>query len=156
MTDQRPGCSKSSDLVKHYPVRGGVLRRRKVGTVHAVDGVSFTLGMWAKRWAWSASPAAANRRWRAADPAAGRAVTSGSIRLNGDAISPGLGKAELRAASALDADRVPGPVRLAQSAHDRRAISSANRSASTGSRPAAKSSERVAELFDQVGCGRTR
>ena len=32
-----------TDLVKHYPVRAGVLRRR-VGTVHAVDGVSFSLG----------------------------------------------------------------------------------------------------------------
>ncbi|HZR89488.1 MAG TPA: dipeptide ABC transporter ATP-binding protein [Bradyrhizobium sp.] len=32
-----------TDLVKHYPVRAGVLRRA-VGTVHAVDGVSFALG----------------------------------------------------------------------------------------------------------------
>src|ERR1700743_860359 len=32
-----------SDLVKHYPVRSGILRR-KVGTVHAVDGVSFSVG----------------------------------------------------------------------------------------------------------------
>jgi oligopeptide transport system ATP-binding protein len=31
-----------TDLVKHYAVRGGVLRRR-IGTVHAVDGVSFAL-----------------------------------------------------------------------------------------------------------------
>src|SRR6201985_3016560 len=33
-----------ADLVKHYPVRAGVLRRR-VGTVHAVDGVSFSVGV---------------------------------------------------------------------------------------------------------------
>jgi peptide/nickel transport system ATP-binding protein len=33
-----------SDLVKHYPVRAGLLRRR-VGTVHAVDGVSFSVGI---------------------------------------------------------------------------------------------------------------
>jgi peptide/nickel transport system ATP-binding protein/oligopeptide transport system ATP-binding protein len=32
-----------TDLVKHYPVRSGMLRRR-AGTVHAVDGVSFSLG----------------------------------------------------------------------------------------------------------------
>ncbi len=32
-----------TDLVKHYPLRAGVLRRA-VGTVHAVDGVSFALG----------------------------------------------------------------------------------------------------------------
>jgi oligopeptide/dipeptide ABC transporter ATP-binding protein len=31
-----------ADLIKHYPVRAGVLRRQ-VGTVHAVDGVSFSL-----------------------------------------------------------------------------------------------------------------
>jgi oligopeptide transport system ATP-binding protein len=33
-----------SDLVKHYPVRSGILRR-KIGTVHAVDGVNFSLGV---------------------------------------------------------------------------------------------------------------
>ena len=43
MTEQRP-LLEVTDLVKHYPVRGGVLRRQ-VGTVHAVDGVSFDLGV---------------------------------------------------------------------------------------------------------------
>src|SRR5438045_9562426 len=33
-----------TDLTKHYPVRAGVLRRQ-VGTVHAVDGVSFSVGI---------------------------------------------------------------------------------------------------------------
>ncbi|MBW3657290.1 MAG: dipeptide ABC transporter ATP-binding protein [Actinobacteria bacterium] len=32
-----------TDLVKHYPIRAGILRKQ-VGSVHAVDGVSFTLG----------------------------------------------------------------------------------------------------------------
>ena len=32
-----------TDLKKHYPVRAGVLRRQ-VGTVHSVDGVSFSVG----------------------------------------------------------------------------------------------------------------
>jgi len=31
-------------LTKHFPVRRGLIRRRQVGTVRAVDGVSFTLG----------------------------------------------------------------------------------------------------------------
>jgi peptide/nickel transport system ATP-binding protein/oligopeptide transport system ATP-binding protein len=42
MTEQRV-LLEVTDLVKHYPVRAGVLRRA-VGTVHAVDGVSFSLG----------------------------------------------------------------------------------------------------------------
>jgi oligopeptide transport system ATP-binding protein len=33
-----------TDLVKHYPVRGGILRR-SIGTVHAVDGVTFSIGV---------------------------------------------------------------------------------------------------------------
>jgi len=37
-----PAVLEVTDLVKHYPVRSGLLRRR-VGTVHAVDGVSFSV-----------------------------------------------------------------------------------------------------------------
>ena len=43
MSQTRP-LLEVKDLVKHYAVRGGVLRRQ-VGTVHAVDGVSFSLGV---------------------------------------------------------------------------------------------------------------
>ena len=38
-----PAVLEVTDLIKHYPVRSGLLRRR-VGTVHAVDGVSFSVG----------------------------------------------------------------------------------------------------------------
>jgi oligopeptide transport system ATP-binding protein len=31
-------------LVKHYPVTRGILLRRRIGTVRAVDGISFTVG----------------------------------------------------------------------------------------------------------------
>ncbi len=43
MNETRP-LLEVTDLVKKYPVHSGVLRRR-VGTVHAVDGVSFSLGV---------------------------------------------------------------------------------------------------------------
>jgi peptide/nickel transport system ATP-binding protein/oligopeptide transport system ATP-binding protein len=42
VSDAQPALLEVKDLVKHYPVRSGVLRRRR-GTVHAVDGVSFSL-----------------------------------------------------------------------------------------------------------------
>jgi len=32
-----------SDLVKHYPVTRGILRRRQIGTVKAVDGISLSV-----------------------------------------------------------------------------------------------------------------
>jgi ABC-type antimicrobial peptide transport system ATPase subunit len=59
VSDTRP-LLEVTDLVKHYAVRGGILRRQ-VGTVHAVDGVSFSLGA-GETSALSANPAAANRR----------------------------------------------------------------------------------------------
>ncbi|WP_426956767.1 ABC transporter ATP-binding protein [Muricoccus radiodurans] len=34
---------QAENLAKHYPVRKGLIRARQVGTVRAVDGVSFTL-----------------------------------------------------------------------------------------------------------------
>ena len=48
---------KVEGLVKHFPVKGGILGRT-VDKVHAVDGVSFTLQA-ERRWAWWVNPAAA-------------------------------------------------------------------------------------------------
>jgi oligopeptide transport system ATP-binding protein len=41
-TPPKPPLLQVDQLVKHFPIRGGVLKR-VVGKVHAVDGVSFTL-----------------------------------------------------------------------------------------------------------------
>jgi oligopeptide transport system ATP-binding protein len=91
MSDATP-LLEVTDLFKHYAVRGGILRRR-VGTVHAVDGVSFTvgagetLGMVGESGCGKST--VARSILRLVEP------TSGSIRLNGHDITR-LGKAALR------------------------------------------------------------
>jgi len=79
-------------LVKHYPVRAGVLRRA-VGTVHAVDGVSFglgkgeTLGLVGESGCGKST--VARSVLRLVEP------TSGQIRIDGTDITH-LSKSELR------------------------------------------------------------
>jgi peptide/nickel transport system ATP-binding protein/oligopeptide transport system ATP-binding protein len=91
MTDTRP-LLEVTDLVKHYPVRTGILRRR-AGTVHAVDGVSFSLGTGETLGLVGESgcgkSTVARSVLRLVEP------TGGSIRLNGLDITH-LGKTELR------------------------------------------------------------
>ena len=92
MTDA-PALLEVSDLVKHYPVRSGILRHT-VGKVHSVDGVSFTIGAGETLGMVGESgcgkSTVARSILRLVEP------TSGSIRLNGQDITH-LGKAELRA-----------------------------------------------------------
>src|ERR1700726_2028537 len=91
MTDPPP-LLEVTDLVKHYPVRSGILRRR-AGTVHAVDGVSFSLGTGETLGLVGESgcgkSTVARSVLRLVEP------TGGSIRLNGRDITH-LGKTELR------------------------------------------------------------
>jgi peptide/nickel transport system ATP-binding protein/oligopeptide transport system ATP-binding protein len=81
-----------TDLVKHYPVRRGVLRRR-AGTVHAVDGVSFSLGVGETLGLVGESgcgkSTVARSVLRLVEP------TSGQIRIKGCDITH-LGKTEMR------------------------------------------------------------
>ncbi len=91
MSDTRP-LLEVKDLVKHYAVRGGVLRRQ-IGTVHAVDGVSFSLGVGETLGLVGESgcgkSTVARTVLRLVEP------TSGQIRLDGTDIVP-LSKSELR------------------------------------------------------------
>jgi peptide/nickel transport system ATP-binding protein len=41
--EQRDVVLRLTDLVKHYPITKGTVFRRRVGTVHAVDGISFDI-----------------------------------------------------------------------------------------------------------------
>jgi peptide/nickel transport system ATP-binding protein/oligopeptide transport system ATP-binding protein len=91
MTETR-ALLEVTDLVKHYPVRTGVLRRA-VGTVHAVDGVSFsldkgeTLGLVGESGCGKST--VARSVLRLVEP------TSGHIRIDGTDISA-LSKTDLR------------------------------------------------------------
>ena len=91
MTDAPP-LLEITNLVKNYPVRSGVFRR-SIGTVHAVDGVSFTLGAGETLGLVGESgcgkSTVARSVLRLVEP------TSGTIKLNGQDITR-LGKAELR------------------------------------------------------------
>jgi oligopeptide/dipeptide ABC transporter ATP-binding protein len=91
MTDA-PALLEVSDLIKHYPVRSGILRR-SIGTVHAVDGVSFALGVGETLGLVGESgcgkSTVARSILRLVEP------TGGTIRINGCDITH-LGKAELR------------------------------------------------------------
>lgn len=135
-----------TDLVKHYPVRSGILRRA-VGTVHAVDGVSFTVGVGETLGLVGESgcgkSTVARSVLRLVEP------TSGSIRLNGLDITH-LGKADLR------------PHRRSMQIVFQDPFASLNPRMTAGDivgepltvhglAAGDKKRERVAELFEQVG-----
>jgi oligopeptide/dipeptide ABC transporter ATP-binding protein len=82
-----------TDVVKHFPVRAGTLVRRRVGSVHAVDGVSLavdhgeTLGLVGETGCGKSTLA---RCVTGLHP-----VTSGSVRIDGHEIA-GLGRRAMR------------------------------------------------------------
>ncbi len=91
MSEQR-ALLEVTDLVKQYPMRSGLLRR-KAGTVHAVDGVSFslqkgeTLGLVGESGCGKST--VARSVLRLVEP------TGGRIELDGNDITH-LGKTEMR------------------------------------------------------------
>jgi peptide/nickel transport system ATP-binding protein/oligopeptide transport system ATP-binding protein len=145
MTDARV-LLEVSDLKTHYPVRSGLLRRA-VGTVHAVDGVSFALGVGETLGLVGESgcgkSTVARSILRLVEP------TGGSIRLNGRDITH-LSKATLR------------PHRRSMQIVFQDPFASLNPRMTAGDivgeplivhgiATGNEKRERVAELFDQVG-----
>jgi oligopeptide/dipeptide ABC transporter ATP-binding protein len=91
MTEPR-ALLEVTDLMKHYPVRSGLLRRA-AGTVHAVDGISFSVGVGETLGLVGESgcgkSTVARSVLRLVEP------TGGSIRIGGTDITH-LSKSELR------------------------------------------------------------
>ena len=145
--ERLPTSCRSTTCTCTSRCRGAGLLRSPAGAVKAVDGVSFTL-VAARRWAWSARAAAARAPpgWRCC--ACSRSPPGGSSSTA--RTSPPAGPH--RHLPPPHADRLPGPLRLAQPAHEGRATSSARRCRSTawpadrGATPA-----RIAELLETVG-----
>ena len=104
------------NLVKHFPVQQGLFARQS-GAVRAVDGVSFELAVGETLALVGESGCGKSTTGRLLlrllEP------TSGTVHFDGVDLFA-LDAEAMRGATACVADHLPGPLRIAQSAHDRR------------------------------------
>ncbi len=100
-------------LVKHFPIKSGILVDREVGRVRAVDDVSLTLAEGETLGLVGESGSGKSTLCRAImqllEP------TSGSVRFGGKELV-GLSRSELQPLRAPDPDDFPGPLRVAEPA----------------------------------------
>ena len=102
-----------TDLVKHFPIRSGIVIDREVARVRAVDGVSLTLHEGETLGLVGESGCGKSTLCRAILQLT--TPTSGSVRFAGQELV-GRSRRDLRPMRRADADDLPGPVRLAESA----------------------------------------
>ena len=106
------------DLVKHFPITQGIVFKKKIGAVKAVDGVNFqlhrgeTLGIVGESGCGKST--LAKLLMSLEKP------TAGSCRATRARTSSSSAGKELRRAAPQHPDGAAGPVHLAEPAHDRR------------------------------------
>ena len=147
-------CSRYAACKKLFPIQRGLPAARSSATCGR-STASASTSTRARRWRWSARAAAARPPPRAAscariEPTGGRDPASGPPTASVVDVAA-LPRARAAAAAPRDADDLPGPVLLAEPAHDaarhrRRAAAGQRRGQSRRS-----ATDRVAELLRLVG-----
>ena len=141
-------------LTKQLPGRADACSAGRARWVHAVTDVDAARSRPARRSGSSASRAAGSRR-SAACCSGSSSRPSGDVRFDGRSLG-GLASRELRALRALDADRLPGPVRIAEPAHARRGDRRRGAAHPPASGRAPSAARRCASCSTSSACRRRR